>query len=162
MAIKYVDTVSSGTHLKQIEALIKNESGHMLQLTKDKIKKIIDDNEAVIALNNNIVIGFVKFFINCLDQETGLEILEVGSLVVDGNFRKSGVGKELVMKLVSKIRRRDQKSMLVGVVRKTNVVSYKFLTSIGGKVVAKPKSMILYPLEWSEDMFYIVDLSNID
>jgi len=161
MSVKYFDSYTTKTQLKQIEDLIKKESEHMLQLDQEMIRDIINNDEAIIALDGPKVIGFVKFFINSKEKDTNTKILELGSLVVEEKWRKCGIGKELVKRLVTKIKLRNQKSVLLGVVRKNNKVSYKFLKSIGGKEINKPKSMILYPLELNEDKFYIIDLTNI-
>jgi len=161
MAIKYTQFISSNDQIKQIKKLITDESDHMFQLAIKELKEIIKRKESVIALNNDEVVGFIRFFSHGKEYDTQTEVLECGSIVVSKLMRGKGIGKNLVKELIRMIKSRYEKIMLVAVVKRTNPVSYNFLKKIGAKDINKPKCLALYTSGGKEENFYILDLTDV-
>ena len=67
-----------------------------LQETQNQIKKVIElkDHVALVALSENIVIGWIHAFIAIRIESK--PFIEIGGLVVDENFRNRSIGKRLV------------------------------------------------------------------
>ncbi|NMC35550.1 GNAT family N-acetyltransferase [Candidatus Beckwithbacteria bacterium] len=145
-----MDYTDKQIHFEQIHQLLKNEEGHIFIFSLDKIKKIIQNKNAIIAIDKERVIGFVKFYKKMSDKILFRNIWQCGSLVVHPDYRNRGIGKQLIKKLLDKIALND---LPIAVVRKTNINSENFFRKIGAIEAINAKT--------SKETFYFFDLTNI-
>ena len=82
---------------------LSNELGHSIEkeVIKQQVKQIVDDDShfAFVAVMNKKVVGYVHGFISI--RLTSAPFLEIGALVVDPNYRKSGIGSLLIQYIES-------------------------------------------------------------
>jgi ribosomal protein S18 acetylase RimI-like enzyme len=158
MSVNYTNSSDNPTHFDQIHNFLQSEKNHMLVFSTSEIKEFVDKKQTIIALENDKVVGFVKYFSHGFDDKLQKNILECGSLVVDPKFRQQGIAKNLIINLSKNI---PENSLLTAVVRRTNQVSEAFLRKINAKEIHKPKQLTIYPLGWPEEKFYFFNLSEI-
>ena len=108
---------------------LSNQLGYKTQNSniKNRLKNILKntDNCVYIAIKNETVIGWIHGFYS-LRIESGF-FVEIGGLIVDGNFRKQGVGKKLVDKIIewSKSKNCSKIRVRCNVIRKESHLFYK-------------------------------------
>lgn len=157
--IKLFHYTDNSSHIRQIRNLLRQEKSHMLVLEEQEIERILKENQGVLALFNNITVGFAKFFENGKKDNT--PVLEVGSLVVHPGYRKKGIAKKMINELLSTAKHTYKKALLVAVIRKTNINSYRYFKNLGAREIAKPQGFGLYPPGWGVDKFHFFSLNNI-
>lgn len=147
--------------IEQISRILKGEEEHVLPLTPESINEILDKNSAVVAIENNNVIGFIKFIDCGFSEQEERRIIEIGSWVVAPTARGRGIGVEMLKELVKLIREKYQNPTIVAIVQKSNKDSFDCLSHIGAREINKPDCLVLYPDGADEKDFYILEVNNI-
>lgn len=111
---------------------LSNQLGYESQNVdiQNRLKQILAniDNCVYVAIENGKIVGWIHgFFSYRIESEF---FVEIGGLVVDKNYRKNGIGKKLVDKVIewSKSKNCEKVRVRCNVIRKE---SHKFYENIG-------------------------------
>lgn len=119
---------------------LSNQLGYKTQNAdiKKRLKKVLEntDNCVYVATENEKIVGWIHGFYS-LRIESDF-FVEIGGLVVDENFRKNGIGKKLVDKVMewSKLKNCEKVRVRCNVIRKE---SHKFYENIGFEINKEQK-----------------------
>ena len=105
---------------------------------KNRLKRILinADNCVYVATKNGRIVGWIHGFLSLrIESEFSVEI---GGLVVNENFRKNGIGKKLVDKVIewSKLKNYEKVRVRCNVIRKD---SHRFYENIGFEINKEQK-----------------------
>lgn len=119
---------------------LSNQLGYETRNTdiQNRLKEILKntDNCIYVATVNEKIVGWIHgFFSLRIESEF---FVEIGGLVVDENFRKSGIGKKLIDKVIEWSKLKDCRKVRVrcNVIRKE---SHRFYENIGFEINKKQK-----------------------
>ena len=105
---------------------------------KNRLKRILinTDNCIYVATKNGRIVGWIHGFLSLrIESEF---FVEIGGLVVNENFRKNGIGKKLVDKVIewSKLKNCEKVRVRCNVIRKE---SHRFYENIGFEINKEQK-----------------------
>lgn len=95
--IKYKNDIDMEDALK-VSKWIKKESSHMIVKTPTKVYQEAKENGCISAYFKDEIIGYIS--LSKLNYSH--EVYEIGSLIIDENYKNLGVGKSLKSKLMCK------------------------------------------------------------
>jgi GNAT superfamily N-acetyltransferase len=83
-----------------------------------------DDNCVFVALENETIVGWIHGFYS--QRVASDPFIEIGGLIVDKNFRKTGIGKKLVEKIIkwSELKKCKKVRVRSNIVRKETHIFY--------------------------------------
>lgn len=106
-----------------------------------RLNKILEnpDNCVYVAIDNKIVVGWIHGFYS-LRVESDF-FVEIGGLVVNEDFRKNGIGKKLVERVIewASLKKCDKVRVRCNVLRKE---SHRFYEKIGFEMTKEQKIFI--------------------
>lgn len=119
---------------------LSNQLGYETQISdiQNRLKKILAnaDNCVYVATEKGKIVGWIHgFFSLRIESEF---FVEIGGLVVDENFRKNGIGKKLVDKIMewSKLKNCKKVRVRCNMIRKE---SHRFYENIGFEINKEQK-----------------------
>jgi GNAT superfamily N-acetyltransferase len=119
---------------------LSNQLGYETRIVdiQNRLIKILEneDNCVYVAVKNGKIVGWIHGFYS-LRIESNF-FAEIGGLVVDENFRKNGIGKKLVDKVIqwSKLKNCEKVRVRCNVIRKE---SHRFYENIGFEINKEQK-----------------------
>jgi GNAT superfamily N-acetyltransferase len=120
--------------------LLSNQLGYKTtgEKTKERLSEIMasNDNCAFVATANGIVTGWIHGFYTLRIESA--PFVEIGGLVIDEHFRRKGIGKILVQKVIEWAELKNTGTIRVrcNTIRKE---SHQFYSSIGFEEVKEQK-----------------------
>jgi GNAT superfamily N-acetyltransferase len=119
---------------------LSNQLGYKTRIIdiQNRLKKILEnaDNCVYVAIQNEKIVGWIHGFYSLRIESCFF--VEIGGLVVNENYRKNGIGKKLVYKIIewTKLKNCEKVRVRCNVIRKE---SHRFYQSIGFEINKEQK-----------------------